>query len=111
MPRTVHGLQGEGVLLHVEGEHVPAVVLPVARGFPELAVVHGGGQHLREVTAVVLLLQGNALEAHRTGEGRPRSQAKPRREPVSDTQGGLVSVDDERALSFRRGTSSIVKKD
>lgn len=55
--RAVHGLEGEGLLLHFEGEHVLAVVLPVSGGLPQLAVVDVGRHHLLEAPLAVLALQ------------------------------------------------------
>ena len=55
--RTVHGLQGEDVFLHREGEHVVAVVLPVARRLPQFAVVDVGRGHLLEASPPVLILK------------------------------------------------------
>lgn len=57
MTRAVHGLEGEGLLLHLEGEHVLAVVLPVSRGLPQLAVVDVGRHHLLEAPLPVLALR------------------------------------------------------
>lgn len=56
MSRAVHGLEGEGLLLGLEGEHVVAVVLPVAGGLPQLAVVDVGRHHLLETPLPVLTL-------------------------------------------------------
>ena len=53
---AVHGFECKDVLFHGEGEHVLAVVLPVARRLPQLAVVDVGGGHLLEATSAVLLL-------------------------------------------------------
>lgn len=63
MSWAVHGLQGEAVLLDLEGEHVLMVILPVARGLPEPAVVHVGGEHFGEVPLVVLLLEDKGLHS------------------------------------------------
>ena len=56
MSRAVHGFEGEGLLLHLEGEHVLAVVLPVAGGLPQLSVVDVGRYHLLETPLPVLTL-------------------------------------------------------
>lgn len=53
---AVHGFEGEGLLFHLEGEHVLAVVLPVSRGLPQLAVVDVGCHHLLEAPLSVLTL-------------------------------------------------------
>lgn len=55
--RAVHGLEGERLLLHLEGEHVLAVVLPVSWGLPQLAVVDVGRHHLLEAPLAVLALR------------------------------------------------------
>lgn len=55
--RTVHGLQCKNVLLHWEGEHVVAVVLPVARSLPQLTVIDVRRGHLLETSSTVFLLQ------------------------------------------------------
>ncbi len=51
---TVHGLEGVFLLLHLELEHVLGVVLPVARGHPQLGVVDVGRDDLDEAAASVL---------------------------------------------------------
>lgn len=56
MSWAVHGFEGEGLLLYVEGEHVLAVVLPVAGGLPQLTVVDVGRHHLLETSLPVLTL-------------------------------------------------------
>ena len=56
MSRAVHGFEGKDLLLHFEGEHVLAVVLPVSGGQPELAVVDVGCHHLLEAPLPVLTL-------------------------------------------------------
>ena len=53
---AVHGLERVGLLLHLEGEHVLTVVLPVARGLPELAVVDVGRDYFLEAPLLVLTL-------------------------------------------------------
>ena len=53
---AVHGLEGVGFLLHLEGEHVLAVVLPVAGGLPQLAVVNVGRDYFLEAPLLVLTL-------------------------------------------------------
>lgn len=45
---AVHGLEGKLLLLHLKGEHVLTVVLPVARGHPEPAIEDVGGDDLLE---------------------------------------------------------------
>lgn len=54
--RTVHWLESEGLFLCLEGEHVLAVVLPVARGLPQFAVVDVGRHNLLETPLPVLAL-------------------------------------------------------
>lgn len=56
MSRAVHGFEGEDLLLHLKGEHVLAVVLPVSGGLPQLAVVDVGSHHLLEAPLSVLTL-------------------------------------------------------
>lgn len=56
MSRTVHGFEGKGLLLNLEREHVLTVVLPVARGLPQFAVVDVGCHHLLETPLSVLTL-------------------------------------------------------
>ncbi len=56
MSRAVHGLEGEGLLLYLEGEHVLTVVLPVTGGLPQLTVVDVGRHHLLETPLPVLTL-------------------------------------------------------
>lgn len=55
--RAVHGLKGEDLLLHLEGEHVLAVVLPVARSLPQFAVVDVWSDHFLEAPLPVLTLR------------------------------------------------------
>lgn len=64
MSRAVHGFEGEGLLLHLEGEHVLAVVLPVAGGLPQLAVVDVGRHHLLETPLPVLTLPKTQQRFH-----------------------------------------------
>lgn len=63
MPWAIHGLKGESVLVDVKGEHVLTVMLPVSRSIPELAAIHVGGQDLREVALVVLLLKETGTQS------------------------------------------------
>ena len=57
MCRAVHGLQGVGLRsLGHHGEHVVAVVLPVARALPQRGAVQGGGHHLVKAPLAVLAL-------------------------------------------------------
>lgn len=63
MSGAVHGLQRKLLLLHLEGEHVVAVVLPVARGHPQPAVEDVGGDHLLEPASPVFTLLGNTHNA------------------------------------------------
>lgn len=57
MPGAVHGLEREGVPLDGEGEHVFAVVLPVARRLPQFAVVDVRGGHFLKASSPILVLQ------------------------------------------------------
>lgn len=61
MSRAVHGLQSELLLLHLEGEHVVAVVLPVARGHPQPAVEDVWGDHLLESSLPIFTLLENRM--------------------------------------------------
>lgn len=56
MSRTVHGFQGKGLLLCLKREHVLAVVLPMSRGLPQLAVVDVRCHHFLETPLSVLTL-------------------------------------------------------
>lgn len=56
VPGAVHGLECKDIFLHGEGEHVVAVVLPVARCLPQFAVVNVWGGHFLEASSPVLLL-------------------------------------------------------
>lgn len=57
MPGTVHGLECKDIFFHREGEHVFAVVLPVARGLPQFAVIDVGGGYFLKASSPVLLLE------------------------------------------------------
>ena len=48
VPGTVHRLQAESLLLDADLEHVLCVVVPVARGLPQLGVVDVWTDHLGE---------------------------------------------------------------
>lgn len=63
MSRAVHGFQSKQLLLHLKGEHVLAVVLPVARGHPESAVVDVWGDHLLESSFPIFTLLENKYNA------------------------------------------------
>ena len=54
---TVHGLQCKDVILHREGEHVFAVVLPMARCLPQFAVIDVGGGYFLEASSPILILE------------------------------------------------------
>lgn len=56
MSRAIHGFKGEGLLLCLKGEHVVAVVLPMAGGLPQLTIVDVGCHHLLETSLPVLTL-------------------------------------------------------
>lgn len=56
MTGAVHGFEGKCLFLHFEGEHVLAVVLPVAGGLPQFAVVDVWRHHLLETTFPVFTL-------------------------------------------------------
>jgi len=60
MSWTIHGLEGELLLLGLEGEHVLGIVLPVAGGHPQLSVVDVGGNDFLETTLSIFRLD----EAH-----------------------------------------------
>ncbi len=57
VPWAVHGLECKNVLFHREGEHVFAVVLPVARCLPQFAVIDVGGGYFLEASSPVLILE------------------------------------------------------
>ena len=57
MSRAVHRLEPELLLLHFEPEHVLSVVIPVARGLPQLGVVDVGRDDLLEPTLPVLFAE------------------------------------------------------
>lgn len=63
MSRAVHGFQSELLLLHLEGKHVLAVVLPVARGHPQSAVEDVWGDHLLEPPFPIFTLLENKKNA------------------------------------------------
>lgn len=63
--RAVHGFQSKQLLFHFKGEHVLAVVLPVARGHPEPAIIDVRGDHLLESSFPVFTLLGNRHNACR----------------------------------------------
>lgn len=69
MSWAVHGLQGELLLLHLKGEHVLTVMLPVARGHPEAAVEDVWRDDLLEPSFPVLTL----LEENTHTRGSQRS--------------------------------------
>jgi hypothetical protein len=54
--RAVHGLKCKLLLLHLKGEHVLAVVLPVARGHPEPAIEDVGSDDLLEPSFPIFTL-------------------------------------------------------
>ena len=56
VPGAVHGFQCEDLVLHREGEHVVAVVLPVARRLPQFTVEDVGGGYFLEASSPVLFL-------------------------------------------------------
>lgn len=62
--RAVHGLKSKKLLLHLKGEHVFAVVLPVPRGHPEFAVVHVWSDYLLESSLPIFTLLGNKQDRH-----------------------------------------------
>lgn len=57
VPGAVHGFECKDILFHGEGEHVVAVVLPVARCLPQFAVVNVWGGHFLKSSSPVLLLK------------------------------------------------------
>ena len=73
---TVHGLESELGLLHLEDEHVLLVVLVVTRGLPEINVEHVGGHNLLETTLLVLSTDErdeSVVDAGSVGEEEARS--------------------------------------
>lgn len=64
MSRAVHGFQSKQLLLHLKGEHVLAIVLPVARRHPESAVVDVWGDHLLESSFPIFALLENKHDTH-----------------------------------------------
>lgn len=56
VPGAVHGLECKDIFFHGEGEHVVAVVLPVARCLPQFTVINVWGSHFLEASSPVLLL-------------------------------------------------------
>lgn len=71
VPGAVHGLQCKDVILHREGEHVVAVVLPVARRLPQFAVIDVGGGHFLKASSPVLALQNNKTTSHTSRTAQP----------------------------------------
>ena len=57
VPGAVHGLECKDVIFHREGEHVFAVVLPVARCLPQFAVIDVGGGNFLKASSPVLALE------------------------------------------------------
>lgn len=57
MPGAVHWLQSKYVIFHGEGEHIFAVVLPVARCLPQFAVINVGGGYFLKASSPVLILE------------------------------------------------------
>lgn len=57
VPWAVHGLEGKDVIFHREGEHIFAVVLPVARCLPQFAVIDVGGGYFLKPSSPVLILE------------------------------------------------------
>lgn len=57
VPGAVHGLECEDIFFHREGEHVFTVVLPVARCFPQFAVIDVRRGHFLKASSPVLLLE------------------------------------------------------
>lgn len=82
---AIHGFQRKRLLLRGEGEHVLGVVLPVARGLPQFAVVDVGRDHLLESSFPVL----RAYEFHEgvvdVSSARLK-EARSRRELVEEEQ-------------------------
>ena len=52
--RTVHGLQAERFLLHLDLEHIVRVMLPMTAAFPQFAVEHVGRYHFLIVAFAIL---------------------------------------------------------
>lgn len=57
VPGAVHWLQSKYVIFHGEGEHIFAVVLPVARCLPQFAVINVGGGYFLKASSPVLILE------------------------------------------------------
>lgn len=57
VPGAVHGLECKDIFFHGEGEHVVAIVLPVARCLPQFAVINVWGGHFLKSSSPVLLLK------------------------------------------------------
>lgn len=66
MSWAVHGLEGKLLLLHLKGEHVFTVVLPVARGHPEPAIEDVGGDDLLEPSFPIFTLLEQNTHARRS---------------------------------------------
>lgn len=54
---TIHGLEGEGLVFHGEGEHALAVMFPVTGHFPEFGIENVGGDDFGEAALKVLALE------------------------------------------------------
>lgn len=54
---AVHRLECKDLFLHLKGEHVIAVVLPMPGGLPQLAVVNVWCHHLLEASLLILILE------------------------------------------------------
>lgn len=67
VPGAVHGLECKDVFFHREGEHVFAVVLPVARCLPQFAVIDVGRGYFLKASSPVLILEKTT---------KPQKQAK-----------------------------------
>lgn len=64
VPGAVHGLECKDVIFHGEGEHVFAVVLPVARCLPQFAVIDVGGGYFLKASSPVFILEKQQNHTH-----------------------------------------------
>ena len=91
MTGTVHGFQGESLLLYVEGEHVLRVVLPMAGGLPQLAVVDVGRDDFLETSLSVLAT--NEFNQRVVNVGATRLEETGARRKLVEEEKFLVAAD------------------
>mmetsp|Transcript_14766 Transcript_14766/g.40378 ORF Transcript_14766/g.40378 Transcript_14766/m.40378 type:complete len:603 (-) Transcript_14766:35-1843(-) len=94
---AVHGLHAELLLLHLEDEHVLAVVRGVARRLPQLHVVHVGRDDLAVAALEVLLADGLHqpvvdARAVRQPEAAPRAELVEEEELLLRADGAVVAL-------------------